>query len=126
MKSLNLTTVIICLIVLFAVAVFAAPPASKLQSTPDGQGGKVLIQGHASNGKKAQNLTVNNTIVDHRPNASWELYTPNDCKFALQSTATKGGLTRTWSGGIRSGQVVNAATPFVRYSGCTSGELDAM
>jgi len=116
------------IIVLFAVTVtvIAAPPVAKLQMVPDGQGAKVPVQGHASNGKKSQDLTVARTVVDHRSNTSWALYTPNDCKFALQSTATRSGKMRTWVGGIRGIEVVNSATPFVRYSGCTSGELDAM
>lgn len=92
----------------------------------DGKGAKVFIQGFAPNGKLGADLTNASTTRDHRNVTSWQLYTPNDCKFRVMSTATKRGKLRTWLGGMRDGKVVNPATPFTNFSGCTSGELDEM
>ena len=102
----------------------------------DGSGGKVGIPAPMINGKRALELTIVKTVEDYRTTGSgittakttgWCLFTPADAKYAIQSTATipiGSPHWRTWPGGQRACIAVNPATPFVRYSGATSGELD--
>ena len=118
-----------------AQAVYTTPPAD-IPTASDGAGGKVGVPVPMPNGKRATELTVAKTVKDYRTTGSgfttvrtlgWCLYTPADCKFAVQSTATIPAGSphwRTWTGGVRSCVAVNPATPFVRYTGATSGELD--
>ena len=77
----------------------------------------------APNGKKDINLTVNSTTVDMRLDNGWALYTPTACVYRTMSTATKAGLKRTLPANTYNQRYVNPKTPFINFSGCTSGEL---
>ena len=94
-----------------------------LPNTP----GRAKIQGFAPNGKKSQALTVNRsgtiTLSGANGSAAWGVYAPADCSFRIQSTATRAGLVQTAPGGTWTIRVVNENSPFVSYSGCTSGQL---
>lgn len=123
---MKMLSTVVLVLMMVSVGFTATLPAGLVMS-PDGSGAKVPIQGWAPNGKKAQNLTAAQTVINHTNNSIWGLYTPANCSFRLQSTATKAGLWRTWIGGGSRGLVTkNPATPFVSYSGCNQGELDAM
>jgi len=124
MKTRELIFAVAVLVVL-TVCAWAGP--GRLVSAPpyaDPPGG-IPIQGYAPNGRKAVDLTVAKTVVDHRENIAWSLYTPADCTFRIHSTATISGKKRTWVGGIYREVLKNPITPFVSYSGCTGGELDS-
>lgn len=77
----------------------------------------------APNGKKDRNLTVNSTVVDMRLDNGWATWTPTACSYRTMSTATKAGLKRTLPANTYNQRYVNSKTPFVNFSGCTSGEL---
>ena len=99
-----------------------ASPAG-IVSVPDGMGGQVPIQAFAANGKRAGVLGTASTFVNMTAITAWRVYTPNNCSFRRQSTATRAGALRTLpSGGYV--EVVNPVTPFVTYTGCASGEID--
>jgi len=86
--------------------------------------GKSKIQGFAPNGKKSQSLTVNKTAaIDASDSAAWAVYTPIDCVYRIQSTATRVGVLHTAPGGTTTIRVVNGITPHLSYSGCTGGQL---
>lgn len=77
----------------------------------------------APNGKKDVALTVNSTTVDMRLDNGWATWTPTACSYRTMSTATKAGLTRTLPANTYNQRYVNSKTPFINFSGCTSGEL---
>jgi hypothetical protein len=110
-------------IILTLLMVFAASSAFalKVELQRDGQGQK--IQGFAPDGKKSQALTVVYTVVDTSNDTAWESYTPTACSFRLQSTATKAGMKLSLPANARIERKTNLSTPFVSYTGCTSGEL---
>lgn len=104
-----------------------AAVTTRIVMIPDGSGGYIPIQQHASNGKDAVNLTVNSTTKNFTGKTSWELYAPSSgCKFRNMSTLTKAGLQRTWPNGVRQSHFINPATPYANFSGCTAAELDDM
>ena len=84
--------------------------------------GRMKIQGFAPDGKKSQALTVNRSgTISLSTSASYGAYSPTDCVYRIQSTATRAGLNHTLPGGQRLVNVVHENTPFVSYSGCASG-----
>lgn len=83
-----------------------------------------VVQGPAPNGTLSQILTVASTTVDATGSIWWGLYAPADCKYRLMPTSAKASYPQhTAPGGSLTGRVVNSATPFVNFSGCTGGEL---
>lgn len=85
--------------------------------------GVALSSEFAPNGKKDRALTVNSTTVDMRLDNGWATYTPTGCSYRTMSTATKAGLKRTLPANTYNQRYVNLKTPFINFSGCTSGEL---
>lgn len=83
------------------------------------------IQGFAPNGSLGQTLTVNSVTVDMTGSLAYGLYAPSTgCKVRSMATSAKGtNLQRTVLDSQWTVRVVNRATPFVNFSGCTSGEL---
>lgn len=108
---------LLLLAVFFASAAYAARPDLPV----DGKG--VRVPGFAPDGKKDVALTVNSQTVDMRNDLSWSQYAPGACKFRTMSTATKAGATRTLPAANWNARNVNQSTPFINFSGCTSGEL---
>lgn len=85
-----------------------------------------VIQGAAWNGTKAANLTIASTIVNFTSDLVYSVYSPVDCyeRWMPLSTSTKASYVQT---PILAGQwqsaVINSATPFGNFSGCTGGKL---
>lgn len=111
------------LFIILAIMAFATAALAGGFLEKDGSNQNV-IQGFAPNGKKSVAIGVVSQGVDMRQDAAWQVYAGAACKFRLQSTATKVGVTNTLTNAARS-QVfyVNRATPFVNFTGCTSSEL---
>lgn len=89
-------------------------------------GSNTPIQGAAWHGAKAAVLTVASTVVDFGKDLAYSIYSPTDCfeRWMPASTSTKSSYVKT---PIVSGQwqtaVINSATPFGNFSGCTGGYL---
>lgn len=110
----KILTVILLLIA--AVALAARPELPK-----DGAG--VKVQGHAPTGSKDVTLTVASQTVNMTNDLSWSQYAPGACKFRTMSTATKAGIAHTLPATTWNTRNVNATSPFLNFTGCTSGEL---
>jgi len=110
-------TLLVCALLTVASTAFAVKP----ELPRDGQGMK--IQGFAPSGKKSVQLTVNSQTTNYTDDIRWSVYTPTACGFRLMSTATKVGIKHTLPANATTERVVNSATPYVNYSGCTNGEL---
>lgn len=127
MKRKPTMSLALLLVLILVGAAMAASVTTRVVMIPDGSGGYIPIQQHASNGKDAVNLTVNSTTKNFIGKTSWELYAPSSgCKFRNMSTLTKAGLQRTWPNGVRQSHFINPATPYANFSGCTAAELDDM
>jgi hypothetical protein len=113
MKKILLTAAVVAL----ASTAFATLPRLPV----DGTGQK--LQGFAPDGRKSSALTVGSTVKDMTSDVKWSAYTPTACKFRLQSTATKAGAAYTLPASAVTERVVNQSTPFINFTGCTSGEL---
>ena len=89
-------------------------------------GSNTPIQGASWHGAKAAVLTVASTIVDFSKDLAYSVYSSADCyeRWMPTSTSTKANYVKT---PIVAGQwqtsVINSATPFGNFSGCTGGYL---
>ena len=112
---------IILALVLIASTAFAAGTIEKTGE------GNIPIQGFAPNGTLGQALTVNSTTVPMVGRMAFGVFVPSTttgCKLRMMPTTAKSTYRQatvpdsTWN--VR---VVNSASPFANFSGCTSGEL---
>jgi hypothetical protein len=88
----------------------------------DGNGN--IVQGAAPDGLLSQTLTINSATIDMSSNLWWGLYAPTACKVRLMPTTAKGAYpTFTAPVNTLTQRYINRNTPFVNFSGCTSGEL---
>lgn len=109
------------ILIAFLVAIAATAYAAKPGLPVDGGG--IRVMGFAPDGKKDITLAVTSQTVDMRNDLAWSQYAPGACKFRSMTTATKAGLARTLPATTWNQRNVNASTPFINFSGCTSGEL---
>ncbi len=116
MKSIVLAVIVAVLCLSFASW------AGKSELAKDGM--KTKINGFAPDGSKDTTLSVASQTVDMSNDVAWSAYAPGDCKFRTMSTSTKAGAQKTILGGQWTTRVVNPESPFLNYSGCTSGELE--
>jgi hypothetical protein len=96
--------------------------ADKGKAETDGRG--VTIQGAAPNGLLSEILTVASKTISKV--LYWEVYNPatDGCKWRTMPTAAKGAYPQfTIPVATAKGYIVNKATPFVNFSGCTNGQL---
>lgn len=111
---------IIVALVLVASTSFAAGFLERDRDT-------VRIQGFAPDGTLGQALTVNSTTVDMTNALAFGVYVPSTtttCKVRTMLTTAKGSnRQRTVPDSVWNIQLVNKATPYANFSGCTSGEL---
>jgi len=83
-----------------------------------------VLQGGAPNGLLSQTLTINSTTIDGTNSIWWSLYSPAACKVRLMPTSVTGSYPQfTAPVGVSLSRFVNKVTPFINFSGCTSGEL---
>ena len=111
---------LILLLVLIAATPVVAAETGYLERDYSG----TVLQGGAPNGLLSQTLTINSTTIDGTDSIWWSLYPPTDCKVRIMPTSAKGSYTQfTAPVGVSLSRFVNKATPFINFSGCTSGEL---
>jgi hypothetical protein len=84
---------------------------------------RTKVPGLAPNATKSVFLTVNKQTVDMSEDIAYEVYTPTACKFRVMSTATVKGTTHTLAANERNIRNVNIKSPFLNFTGCTSGEI---
>jgi len=109
-------SILIC-IIFAATLAFAAKP----ELPTDGSG--VKIHDFAPTGQKSVALTVNSQTVNASDDLRYSIYSPTACIFRMMTTATKSGIRHTLPANAVTARAVNPATPFLNFSGCTSGEL---
>lgn len=87
---------------------------------------KVAVQGFAPDGTLSQLLTVNSVTFDMSKRLAYGVYAPSaGCKVRSMATSAKGAnVQRTVIDGQVTVRVVNRASPFVNFSGCTAAEID--
>lgn len=116
MKPLVLSVIVAVLCLSFVAY------ADRAELVKDGQ--KTKINGFAPNGAKDISLGVASQTVDMRNDVAWSVNSPVDCKYRTMSTATKAGRQKTIIASSPRTLVVNTASPFINFSGCTLGELE--
>lgn len=83
-----------------------------------------IIQGGAPNPFLVQILTVNSTTIDVSNNVWWTLYAPTACKYRIMDTTDVTGHPLLTAPALeRTSELIHVNTKFVRYTGCTLGEL---
>jgi len=111
--------ILLSILIVPALSVLAF--AAKSDLPVDGKG--IRVNQFAPSGKKSVELTVASQNINHADDIAVEIYAPTACIFRLQSTATKQGIKLTLPANVRIVRGVNAATPYINYSGCTSGQV---
>lgn len=112
------------ILVLACVALYVATAfADKSELIRDAVGAKV--QGFASNGREAADLTHVSQTVDMSNEIAWAVFSNRStCKFRTMSTATKRGLTRSVPASTWTTRNIHPLAPFVNFTGCRQGELE--
>ena len=109
-------------ITIMVLLIAAVAYAAKADLPVDGKG--IRIQSFAPDGTKSAALTIAKQTVDMRDDIAWSAYTPTACKFRSMTTATfRDNALNTLPANTRTTMHVNAETPFINFTGCTSGEL---
>lgn len=105
---------------MFVATTVLAAEMGRLEQSID----KVTVQGAAPNGLLSQLLTVASTTIDLTGSLWWNLDSPTACKYRLMPTTAKSTYPQfTVHADTPIGWVVNKLTPFINFSGCTSGGL---
>lgn len=113
MKKIFLAILVVCC----AATAFAA----KANMPVDGLG--IRVNEFAPSGKKSVLLTVNSQTINATDDLHYSVYSPTACSFRLMSTQTKAGIKHTLPANATTTRAVNPASPYLNFSGCTSGEL---
>jgi hypothetical protein len=108
---------------LIIAAIFTASTAFAAGFLQKDASQNITIQGFAPNGKLNQALTANRTAVDFRQTVAWGIYPASDCYYTNQSTATRAGSKITLAGGTTTIRIVNSATPYANFTGCSLAVL---